>query len=191
MIGQVLWLEFFGNRDWPVASALASCCCDPGDADHDYRQREARQLESERSMTARRTAELVNITALALGLAFLYLPIAILVINSFNDSRLVTMWGGWSLRWYRGSANDAAMLEPLGVVAHRVPLGDRRDRARHAGGARADARRALPRRAAVLRHDLRAAGDAGSDHRAVAAAAVRRASRSTAASGPSRSRTRR
>jgi putrescine transport system permease protein len=53
----------------------------------------------------------INMTALALGLAFLYLPIAILVINSFNDSRLVTLWGGASLRWYRALASDAAMLE--------------------------------------------------------------------------------
>ena len=36
-----------------------------------------------------------NMSALALGLAFLYLPIVILVIYSFNASRLVTVWGGW------------------------------------------------------------------------------------------------
>jgi putrescine transport system permease protein len=36
-----------------------------------------------------------NVTSLALGLAFLYLPIVILVIYSFNASRLVTVWGGW------------------------------------------------------------------------------------------------
>ena len=41
-----------------------------------------------------------NAVSLALGLAFLYLPIVILVIYSFNASRLVTVWGGWSLRWY-------------------------------------------------------------------------------------------
>ena len=52
-----------------------------------------------------------NITALVLGLAFLYLPIVILVIYSFNDSRLVTVWGGWSLRWYREFFNDRAMLD--------------------------------------------------------------------------------
>src|SRR6266478_3247586 len=57
----------------------------------------------------------LNITALALGLAFLYLPIAILVVNSFNDSRLVTLWGGASLRWYRALASDAAMLEAASV----------------------------------------------------------------------------
>src|SRR5437762_12882601 len=58
---------------------------------------------------------MTNITALALGLAFLYLPIAILIINSFNDSRLVTVWSGASLRWYRALANDAAMLDAASV----------------------------------------------------------------------------
>jgi putrescine transport system permease protein len=52
-----------------------------------------------------------NIVALALGLAFLYLPIMILVIYSFNASRLVTVWGGWSLRWYGEFFGDRAMLE--------------------------------------------------------------------------------
>ena len=52
-----------------------------------------------------------NVTALALGLAFLYLPIVILVIYSFNDSRLVTVWGGWSLRWYHEFFNDRAMMD--------------------------------------------------------------------------------
>jgi putrescine transport system permease protein len=52
-----------------------------------------------------------NIASLALGLAFLYLPIAILVIYSFNGSRLVTVWGGWSLNWYREFFHDRAMID--------------------------------------------------------------------------------
>ena len=52
----------------------------------------------------------VNVAALALGLAFLYLPIVILVIYSFNASRLVTVWGGWSLKWYRELFDNSAML---------------------------------------------------------------------------------
>src|SRR6201996_264377 len=52
-----------------------------------------------------------NMASLALGFAFLYLPIVILVIYSFNASRLVTVWGGWSLRWYREFFNDSAMIE--------------------------------------------------------------------------------
>jgi putrescine transport system permease protein len=52
-----------------------------------------------------------NLAAIALGLAFLYLPIVILVIFSFNASRLVAVWGGWSTRWYAELAGDAALLE--------------------------------------------------------------------------------
>jgi len=59
----------------------------------------------------RRGASPFNIVSVALGLAFLYLPITILVIYSFNASRLVTVWGGWSLAWYRELLNDAALLQ--------------------------------------------------------------------------------
>src|SRR5262249_61978777 len=52
-----------------------------------------------------------NVGSLALGLALLYLPIVILVIYSFNASRLVTVWGGWSIRWYVALIEDRAMLE--------------------------------------------------------------------------------
>jgi putrescine transport system permease protein len=58
-----------------------------------------------------RKASWFNVTAVALGLAFLYLPIAILVIYSFNASRLVSVWGGWSTRWYVELVNDAALLD--------------------------------------------------------------------------------
>src|ERR1700676_4358827 len=59
-----------------------------------------------------------NIAALALGLAFLYLPIVILIIYSFNASRLVTVWGGWSLRWYGELLNDHAMLDAAWMSFH-------------------------------------------------------------------------
>jgi putrescine transport system permease protein len=52
-----------------------------------------------------------NLVSLTLGLAFLYLPIVILVIYSFNDSKLVTVWGGWSTSWYRALLDDSAMLD--------------------------------------------------------------------------------
>jgi putrescine transport system permease protein len=53
----------------------------------------------------------LNIVTLAFGLAFLYLPIVILIIYSFNASRLVTVWGGWSTRWYAELLHDRAMLD--------------------------------------------------------------------------------
>jgi putrescine transport system permease protein len=59
----------------------------------------------------RRGLSIVNLTAIAFGLAFLYLPILILVIYSFNASRLVTVWAGWSTRWYASLLDNEAMLE--------------------------------------------------------------------------------
>ncbi|RYD30208.1 MAG: putrescine ABC transporter permease PotI, partial [Sphingomonadales bacterium] len=41
-----------------------------------------------------------NIFCLVIGFAFLYVPIALLVLYSFNASRLVTVWGGFSTHWY-------------------------------------------------------------------------------------------
>ena len=59
----------------------------------------------------RKGLSIFNVASIALGLAFLYLPITILVIYSFNASRLVTVWGGWSTRWYEALLHDSAMLE--------------------------------------------------------------------------------
>jgi putrescine transport system permease protein len=41
-----------------------------------------------------------RLSALFLGFAFLYIPVALLIIYSFNASRLVTVWGGFSTKWY-------------------------------------------------------------------------------------------
>ncbi|MGQ9365118.1 ABC transporter permease subunit [Azospirillum sp. ST 5-10] len=53
--------------------------------------------------------------ALWFGYAFLYVPIALLVIYSFNDSRLVTIWGGFSTRWYGELLRDEQLLEAAGL----------------------------------------------------------------------------
>ncbi len=52
-----------------------------------------------------------NLVSLVLGIAFLYAPIVILVIYSFNASRLVVVWGGWSTQWYAALIDDEALLE--------------------------------------------------------------------------------
>src|SRR5258706_10201946 len=49
--------------------------------------------------------------AMALGYAFLYVPIAALIVYSFNASRLVTVWAGFSVRWYVELAENTRMLE--------------------------------------------------------------------------------
>ncbi|MEM9783087.1 MAG: ABC transporter permease [Pseudomonadota bacterium] len=52
---------------------------------------------------------------LGLGLVFLYAPIVILVIYSFNASRLVSVWGGWSTRWYGALLENSELLDAAWV----------------------------------------------------------------------------
>lgn len=47
---------------------------------------------------------------LAAGLVFLYLPMLLLIIYSFNESRLVTVWSGWSVKWYGELLRDQQMI---------------------------------------------------------------------------------
>jgi putrescine transport system permease protein len=47
---------------------------------------------------------------LAFGYAFLYLPIALVIVYSFNESRLVTVWSGFSLKWWQALFANEAML---------------------------------------------------------------------------------
>ncbi|HZB37475.1 MAG TPA: ABC transporter permease [Beijerinckiaceae bacterium] len=58
----------------------------------------------------------VNATSLTLGFAFLYLPILLLVVYSFNASQLVTVWGGFSTRWYGALFRNEALLEAAWVT---------------------------------------------------------------------------
>lgn len=51
---------------------------------------------------------------LGLVTALLYLPIVLVVIYSFNESKLSSVWAGFSLKWYRDLFRDAALFEALG-----------------------------------------------------------------------------
>lgn len=64
----------------------------------------------------------INIVALAAGLGFLYLPILLVVAYSFNASKLVTVWGGFSLEWYRRLFAEPAYLEAA-LNSLRIALG--------------------------------------------------------------------
>jgi putrescine transport system permease protein len=69
----------------------------------------------------RKGLSLFNVVSLALGFLFLYLPIALLVIYSFNGSRLVTVWGGFSTRWYAALFENRQLLDAA-WVSLRVAL---------------------------------------------------------------------
>ncbi|HKV16070.1 MAG TPA: ABC transporter permease [Reyranella sp.] len=49
-------------------------------------------------------------TVLCFGYAFLYVPIALVIAYSFNASRLVTVWAGFSLHWWKALLHNEAML---------------------------------------------------------------------------------
>jgi putrescine transport system permease protein len=52
-----------------------------------------------------------NITSIVVGFAFLYIPILILIIYSFNESKLVTVWGGFSTKWYAGLLSNQQLMD--------------------------------------------------------------------------------
>jgi putrescine transport system permease protein len=64
----------------------------------------------------RRGPSLFNRASLALGLAFLYAPILLLIAYSFNASRLVTVWDGFSLKWYAVLASDDQFMDAVWVT---------------------------------------------------------------------------
>ena len=57
--------------------------------------------------------------ALVLGFAFLYIPIVSLVVFSFNESRLVTVWGGFSTRWY-GALLDNQQIVGAALLSLKI-----------------------------------------------------------------------
>lgn len=57
-----------------------------------------------------------NTVSLTLGFAFLYIPMIILVIFSFNESKLVTVWAGFSTKWYGELMQNEAFLSAAWVT---------------------------------------------------------------------------
>ncbi|MDH3748260.1 MAG: ABC transporter permease subunit [Gammaproteobacteria bacterium] len=51
------------------------------------------------------------ISTLAFGYAFLYIPLVLVVVYSFNDSRIATVWGGFSTRWYGELLRNEQVLD--------------------------------------------------------------------------------
>ncbi|MEM6677421.1 MAG: ABC transporter permease subunit [Pseudomonadota bacterium] len=162
MIGKTLYSEFFQNRDWPLASAVAVLLLlililpivvfqhfaarDTGAAKPKPTEkagaltmvsralfgwiqagvqvlaqalgrvvlRLARSIGAFGGRVRRGPGPLLR-ALLALGLVFLYAPIVILVVYSFNASQLVSVWGGWSLRWYGELFQNEQLLDAVWV----------------------------------------------------------------------------
>jgi ABC-type spermidine/putrescine transport system, permease component II len=80
------------------------------DPDPDLQPRAAARAGREADMS-RVGQRAVNWTVLGLGFAFLYVPVLILMVYSFNESRLATVWSGFSLKWYGELFRDKQMLQ--------------------------------------------------------------------------------
>lgn len=57
-----------------------------------------------------------NIVSLVVGFSFLYLPIVILIVYSFNASQLVTVWAGFSTRWYVALFSNQGLIDAAWVT---------------------------------------------------------------------------
>ena len=55
-------------------------------------------------------------TYLGLMLVFLYAPIIVLMVFSFNDSKTMGNWTGFSFRWYEALFRDSTIMSALGVT---------------------------------------------------------------------------
>ena len=107
MIGKVLWDEFFTNADWPLASAVAICLLVLLVGPIALFQRQQAQKPGAPLMVGRARFALA---VLAFGYAFLYLPLVLVIAYSFNESRLVTVWAGFSTKWWSALFANEAML---------------------------------------------------------------------------------
>jgi len=61
------------------------------------------------------------ITVLCFGFAFFYVPILSMIVYSFNNSRLATVWGGFSTKWYVSLLSNDAVINAL-VLSLKIAL---------------------------------------------------------------------
>ena len=115
MIGRTLWNEFFANRDWPVSSAVAVILLLLLVVPIMIFQQAQARAAGAGPMNAGWSR--FNVASVVLGFAFLYLPIVLLIIFSFNEFKLVTVWAGFSTKWYVSLFHNQGLLDAAWVTA--------------------------------------------------------------------------
>jgi ABC-type spermidine/putrescine transport system permease subunit I len=111
MIGRQLWDEFFTNNDWPLASSVTVVVIllilVPMAIFNKYQAEQGgRKCQFLQRWFGRGW--------LSLGYLFLYIPIVVLVVFSFNSSRQDMVWSGFSLQWYAALLNDQEIISGFG-----------------------------------------------------------------------------
>ena len=120
MIGRVMWDEFFNDMPtgrWhpPSPCAMVLLLLVPMALFQYY---QVKELEEREMIKPNKT---LSNCVLAFGFLFLYIPIISLVVYSFNESKLVTVWSGFSLKWYGALLQDGELIERgMAVVEDRV-----------------------------------------------------------------------
>ena len=77
-------------------------------------------------MSGKRSTFLIS--ALVFGFAFLYVPILLVIVYSFNEGKLVTVWAGFSTKWYVSLFNNDGMIDAawnslrIGVMSATLAL---------------------------------------------------------------------
>jgi putrescine transport system permease protein len=61
------------------------------------------------------------LTILGFGFAFFYIPILSMIVYSFNSSRLATVWGGFSTKWYVSLWSNTQVMDAL-VLSLKIAL---------------------------------------------------------------------
>ena len=113
MVGNLIQQQFLSARDWPFGAAIAvgliaiMLVLLAGQALVLRHEQGTAERSPAREVHTRRRYLRAH---LGVVYGFLYLPIAVLVVLSFNHAGLPTAWGGLSLRWYRSVVTNAPIL---------------------------------------------------------------------------------
>jgi spermidine/putrescine transport system permease protein len=116
MVGNLIQQQFLSARDWPFGATLAVAVIAimmvllVGQAIVLRRQQGTAERSPTESHAGRRHGRGWLRAHAGLVYAFLYLPIAVLVVLSFNESGLPTAWTGFSFKWYRSLVGNEELL---------------------------------------------------------------------------------
>ena len=116
MVGNLIQQQFLSARDWPFGATLAVAVIGimlvllGGQAAVLRREQGTAERSPTESHAGRRRGRGRLRAHMGLVYAFLYLPIAVLVVLSFNASSLPTAWGGFSTKWYRALLDNEPLI---------------------------------------------------------------------------------
>ncbi|MEI3015170.1 MAG: ABC transporter permease subunit [Ruthenibacterium lactatiformans] len=132
LVGSLIQDQLMKAHNWPFAAALSVVLMVLTTLMISLYKRVTHTTRTGGHLMKNRT-KLPNIY-LGVVTAVMYLPIVLVIIYSFNESKISSVWGGFSLKWYETLFRDGAMFEALGTASFwGCAPAWRRGRHRHAG----------------------------------------------------------